>query len=100
MTRWGQSPHSATKCDAEVQTYTSCQIPSGYRGATALPVVAVKVYGDDGRGITTFALLDQASEASFIHSSLAQKLNLKDTQRNLSVKSLTGSILIQAEKVN
>jgi hypothetical protein len=70
------------------------------RGTTALPVVAVKVHGADGREITTYALLDQASEASFIHTSLAKKLNLKGSRGTLSVKSLTGTISIETIKVN
>ena len=65
----------------------------------ALPVVAVKVCTDDGQEVTTYTLLDQVSEASFIQSSLAKKLNLKGTQCSLSVKSLTGLTAIQAEEV-
>jgi hypothetical protein len=75
---------------------------------TALPVMAVKVHGADGREITTYALLDQASEASFIHTkrasfihtNLAKKLNLKGSRGTLSAKSLTGTISIETEKVN
>ncbi|CAB4002956.1 Hypothetical predicted protein [Paramuricea clavata] len=91
MTRGGQSLHSATKCDAEIQTYTSCLIPSGYTEGDSVPVVAVKVYGNDGRGITTYALLDQASEASFIHRSLAKKFNLKAEKVNLILESANRS---------
>jgi hypothetical protein len=65
------------------QTNTASLVPSRHKDATALPVVAIKVYGAESRGITTYALLDQASEASFIHSSLARKLNLKGTKGKL-----------------
>ena len=75
---------------------------------TALPVMAVKVHGADGREITTYTLLDQASEASFIHikrasfihTNLAKKLNLKGSRGTLSARSLTGIISIETEKVN
>ena len=89
-----------TKRDATVQTNASNILPQVSRGTTALPVVAVKVDGADGREITTYALLDQASEASFIHTNLAKKLNLKGSRGTLSVKSLTGTISIETEKVN
>ena len=36
VTRGAQPTPSASKCDAEVQTYTSGLIPGGHRGATAL----------------------------------------------------------------
>jgi hypothetical protein len=62
--------------------------------------VAVKVHGADDREIITYALLDQAREASFIHTNLAKKLNLKGSRGTLLVKSLTGTISIETEKVN
>ena len=65
-----------TKRDANVQTNEANVLPQVVRGTTALPVVAVKVHGSDGLETTTYALLDQASEASFIHTNLAKKLSL------------------------
>ena len=43
--------------------------------------------------------MDQASEASFIHIELAKDLDLKGSESTLSIKSLTGSTSINAEKV-
>jgi hypothetical protein len=88
-----------TTCDANVQTNAANVVPDVYKGATALPVVAVVVRGPDGQSKLTYALLDQASEAAFIHSNLAKGLNLKGTRSTLSIKSLTGSTSINAEKV-
>ena len=88
-----------TTCDANVQTNAANVVPDVYKGATALPVVAVVVRGPDGQSKSTYALLDQASEATFIHSNLAKDLNLKGTRSTLSIKSLTGSTSINAEKV-
>ena len=89
-----------TKRNATVQTNPANILPQVSRGTTALLVVAVEVHGADGREITTYTLLDQASEASFIHTNLAKKLNLKGSRGTLSVKSLTGTISIETEKVN
>ena len=83
-----------TKRDANVQTNAANVLP------TALPVVAVKVHGADGLETTTYALLDQATEASFIHTNLAKELHLKGPKGMLSVKSLTGTTSIEAEKVD
>ena len=89
-----------TTCDATVQTNASnVAVSNMYRGTTALPVVAVTVYGTGDRKRTTYALLDQASEATFISSKLARRLNLTGTKGTLSVKSLTGSKSINAERV-
>lgn len=52
--------------------------------------------GVDACGGTTHALLDQGSEASFIHTSLARRLNFS----KLSLKLLTGTTSIQVEKVD
>ena len=57
-------------CDANVQTNTANVVPDVYKGATALPVVAVVVRGPDGQCKSSYALLDQASEATFIRSDL------------------------------
>ncbi|CAB3986550.1 Hypothetical predicted protein, partial [Paramuricea clavata] len=65
-----------------IKTNAANILPQVSRGTTALLVVAVKVHGADGREITTYALLDQASEASFIHANLAKKLNLKGSREN------------------
>ncbi len=89
-----------TKRDAQVQTNTANILPQVNRGTTALPVVAVKIHGADGLETTTFALLDQASEASFIHTSLAKRLNLRGSKGTVSVKTLTGTTSIEAEKVD
>ena len=62
-----------TKQDATVETNAANVVPCMYRKTTALPVLAVKVYGAGSKGITTYALLDQESEVSFINSSLAKK---------------------------
>ena len=88
-----------TTRDANVQTNAANVIPDVYKGATALPVVAVVVFGPDGQSISTYALLDQASEGTFIHRSLAKDLNLKGAESTVSIKSLTGSTSIDAEKV-
>lgn len=75
-----------TTRDATVQTNASnVAVPNMYRGTTALPVVAVTVHGTDGRKRTTYALLDQASEASFISSTLARRLNLTGSKGTMSV---------------
>ena len=88
-----------TMCDANVQTNAANVVPDVYKGATALPVVAVLVHGQNGQSKSTYALLDQASEASFIHKELAKDLDLKGSESTLSIKSLTGSTSINAEKV-
>ena len=88
-----------TMCDATVQTNAANVLPNVYRGTTALPVVAVVVHRPNGKRKSTYALLDQASEASFIHSSLAKDLHLKGIKGTLSIKSLTGSTSINAERV-
>ena len=62
--------------------------------------MAVKVYGADGLETTTYALLDQASEASFIYANLAKELHLEGPKGILSVKLLTGTTSIEAEKVD
>ena len=84
-----------TKRDANVQTNAANVLPQVKRGATALPVVAVKVHGADGLEATTYALLDQASEASFIHTNLAKELHLEGPKGILSIKSLTGTTSIE-----
>ena len=89
-----------TKRDANVQTNAANVLPQVKRGATALPVVAVKVHEADGLETTTYALLDQASEASFIHTNLAKELHLEGPKGILSVKSLTGTTSIEAQKVD
>ncbi|CAB4009276.1 Hypothetical predicted protein, partial [Paramuricea clavata] len=88
-----------TTCDANVQTNAANVVPDVYKGATALPVMAVVICGPYGLSKSTYALLDQASKATFIHSNLANDLNLKGTRSTLSIKSLTGSTSINAEKV-
>ena len=93
-------PVQVTTRDATIQTNASnVAVPNMYRGTTALPVVAVTVHGTGGRKRMTYALLDQASEASFISSTLARRLNLTGQKGTMSVKSLTGSKSVNAERV-
>ncbi|CAB4013978.1 Hypothetical predicted protein [Paramuricea clavata] len=92
-----QSDHNA---DQTTPTNAANVVPDVYKGTTALPVMAVVDRGPDGQSKSMYALLDQASEATFIHSNLAKDLNLKGTRSTLSIKSLTGSTSINAEKVS
>ena len=86
-------------CDATVKTNVANVLPNVYRGTPALPAVAVVVHGRNGERRSTYTLLDQASEASFIHSSFVKDIHLKGIKGTLSVMSLTGSTSINAERV-
>ncbi|XP_064632813.1 uncharacterized protein LOC135491092 [Lineus longissimus] len=58
---------------------------------TALPATPVRIVGADGRTITTYALLDTGSEATFIARSLVDKLALKtENYETLELCTMSG----------
>ena len=64
------SVSAATSHDSQKRSSTA-------RIKIALQVVPVRVYGESGESIETYALLNTGGEESFLTRSLAEKLNLK-----------------------
>jgi hypothetical protein len=86
------SVSAATSHDSHKRSSTA-------RIKTALQVVPVRVYGESGESIETYALLDTGSEESFLTRSLAEKLNLKEKSFDtLTVCTLAGESTVTLDE--
>jgi transposase InsO family protein len=65
----------------------------------ALQVVPVKVIGENGNAIKTYALLDSASEESFVDGSLAKQLNITSAgEETMNICTLNGESSMRVGK--
>jgi hypothetical protein len=62
------------------------------KSAVYFQVLPVTVFGKNGRCLDTFALLDSASDVTFVNDQLAKDLGLKGIQKTLTINSVGSSV--------
>ena len=63
-------------------------------------VMPVVILGNNGRRVSTFALLDSASDVTMISSDLAEDLGLRGKSETLTLNTLNSSSCISSKRVN
>jgi len=96
-----ETPTTSTVHFAKSTSYKACGPTALSSNKVALQVVAVRVEGENGSSLNTWALLDTGSEESFIAKPAADILQLKvKSFESLAVCTLTGESTVRVGKVD
>lgn len=97
----GETPTISTVHFAKSTSYKASSPTAFTSHKVALQVVPVRVEGDNGNSVNTWALLDMGSEESFIAKPTTDKLKLKvKSFESLAVCTLTGESTVHVGKVD
>lgn len=96
-----ETPTSSTVHFAKFASYKTCSPTAFTSQKVALQVVPVRVEGENGNSVSTWALLDTGSKESFIAKSTADKLRLRVKNfESLAVCTLTGESTVRVGRVD
>jgi hypothetical protein len=91
-----QRPASARGATHDAQV----NVLQGKRSTIYFQVLAVIAQGHNGRCISTYALLDSASDITLINSDLAHDLGLRGQTKTLTVNTMTSSSTVNSSCVS
>jgi hypothetical protein len=91
-----QRPSSARGATHDAQV----NVLQGKRSTIYFQVLAVIAQGHNGRCISTYALLDSASDITLINSDLAHDLGLRGQTKTLTVNTMTSSSTVNSSCVS